>query len=136
MEKKELLAEIKDKFTSVIIQEFTANGAKIQFNAAGEVRGKYSGSHMETVDVLQKMDGTNEFVVRAIETTKNGDVIMISGKGTGKQEMGSTVVMIKGECTYMTMSPELSWLNNKRALIEGISDLKSGEEDLKIYALS
>ena len=39
---------------------------------------------METTDVKMKMDGTNEWESRSIEMTKEGDVIMISGKGTGK----------------------------------------------------
>lgn len=135
MEKKDLIVEINEKSTAVIIKEFSQTGAKIQYNAMGEVKGKYSGSHIETVDVFQKMDGTNEYEVRAIETTKDGDTIMLMGKGTGRQEMGSTTGTFKGECTYMTMSPKLSWLNNKKAWIEGSNDLKSGEANIKIYAM-
>jgi hypothetical protein len=135
MEKKDLLVEIKEKSTAVIIKEFTSTGAKIQYNSMGEVKGKYSGSHIETVDVFQKMDGTNEWEVRAIETTKDGDTIKLMGKGTGRQEMGSTTGIFSGECTCMTMSPKLSWLNNTKVRIEGSTDLKSGEANIKVYSM-
>ena len=63
---------------------------------------------METTDVKMKMDGTNEWESRSIEMTKEGDVVMIAGKGTGKANNFS------GEVTYMTNSPRLSWLNNTK----------------------
>ena len=49
------------------------------------------------------------------------------GKGTGKQNN------FKGEVTYMTNSPRLSWLNNTKANVEGITDMKTNEATIKIY---
>src|SRR5450756_925784 len=99
MEKREMLAEIKEKTSAVIIKEFNADGALVQYNSMGEVKGKYHGNHMETVDVKLKMDGTNEWEVKAMETTKEGDVVMITGRGTGRQE-NAVEGSFKDEVTY------------------------------------
>ena len=135
MEKREMIAEIKEKATIVIIKEFTADGALLQYNSVGEVKGKYQGNHMETVDVKLKMDGSNEWEVKAMETTKEGDVVMITGRGTGRQE-NAVEGSFKGEVTYMTNSPRLSWLNNKNGLVEGITDQKNNEATIKVYSAS
>ncbi|MGD0643705.1 MAG: hypothetical protein ABSA75_02240 [Candidatus Bathyarchaeia archaeon] len=130
MEKKELLGELKEKTQATIIKEFAADGAMIQYNAMGEFKGKFHAIHNETVDVKVKMDGTNEWEVRAIEMTKEGDVIMISGKGTGKQEKAMEG-SFKGEVTYMTNSPRLSWLNNTKGWVEGVT--KNDEAMIKVW---
>jgi hypothetical protein len=74
-----------------------------------------------------KMDGTNEWEIRAMEITKEGDVVMVSGKGTGQQNN------FIGELTYMTNSPRLSWLNNIKARVEGSTDMKNNEAILKVW---
>ena len=135
MEKKEIFAEIKEKATAVIIKEFNPEGAMLQYNSIGEVKGKYHGNHLETVDVKLKMDGTNEWEVKAMETTKEGDVVMITGNGTGRQE-NAMEGSFKGEVTYMTNSPRLSWLNNTKGWVEGMTDQKNNESTMKIYAES
>lgn len=132
MEKREMLAEIKEKTSAVIIKEFNTDGALVQYNSMGEVKGKYHGNHMETVDVKLKMDGTNEWEVKAMETTKEGDVVMITGRGTGRQE-NAVEGSFKGEVTYMTHSPRLSWLNNTKGWVEGMMDQKNGEAIMKVY---
>ncbi|MGO8805611.1 MAG: hypothetical protein ACLQO7_03255 [Candidatus Bathyarchaeia archaeon] len=129
MEKREMLVEIKEKTDAVIIKEFSSEGAIIEYNSSGEAKGeKYRASHMETTDVKMKMDGTNEWESRSIEMTKEGDVVMISGKGTGKANNFS------GEVTYMTNSPRLSWLNNTKGHIEGSTDIKGNEATIKVWA--
>jgi len=128
MEKKEMLVEIKEKTNAVIIKEFSQDGAMIQYNSSGEAKGKYHANHVETTDVKMKMDGTNEWESRAMEMTKEGDVIMIWGKGTGQQNN------FMGEVTYMTNSPRLSWLNNTKAKVEGMTDLKNNEATIKVWA--
>jgi hypothetical protein len=74
-----------------------------------------------------KMDGTNEWESRAVEMTREGDTVMVQGKGTG---VGNT---FKGEVTYMTNSPRLNWLNNTKAMVEGTTDMKTNEATMKIY---
>ena len=128
-----MLAEIKEKTTAVIIKEFNADGAMIQYNSMGEVKGKYHGIHMETADVKLKMDGTNEWDVKAMETTKEGDVVMATGSGTGRQE-NAMEGSFSGEVTYMTNSPRLSWLNNTKGWVEGRTDQRNLEATIKVYA--
>ncbi len=128
MEKKEMLAEIKEKTNAIIIKEFSQDGAMIQYNSTGEVKGKYHANHVETTDVKMKIDGTNEWETKAIEMTKEGDVVMVTGKGTGQQNT------FMGEVTYMTNSPRLSWLNNTKAKVEGITDMKNNEATIKVWA--
>ena len=85
---------------------------------------------METADVKLKMDGTNEWDVKAMEMTKEGDVVMATGSGTGRQE-SAMVGSFKGEVTFMTNSPRLSWLNNTKGWVEGITDQKNGEATIE-----
>ena len=127
MEKVDMIAEIKERTNAVIIKEFNTEGALIEYNSSGEVKGKYHANHLETADVKMKMDGTNEWQMRAMEITKEGDVVMISGKGTGRQNY------FVGELTYMTNSPRFSWLNNTKARVEGNTDVKNNEATLKVW---
>jgi hypothetical protein len=62
-----------------------------------------------------------------MEITKEGDVVMITGKGTGQQNN------FTGELTYMTNSPRLSWLNNTKARVEGSTDMKNNEATLRVW---
>lgn len=134
MEKEELLLEVKEKTTAIVIKEFSPSGAKIQYNSMGEVKGKYSGAHIETTDVLQKMDGTYDWASRAIETTKEGDTLLVSGNGTGRQAIGSTIGTLQGESTCITNSQRLSWLNNTKVKVEGTFDSRKNEINLKVFA--
>lgn len=127
MEKKDMM-EIKEKTNAVIIKEFNPDGAMVEYNASGEIKGeKYRANHVETTDVKMKMDGTNEWESKAMEMTKEGDVVMITGKGTGQGNNFS------GEVTMMTNSPRLSWMNNTKARVEGTSDMKTNEATIKVW---
>ena len=122
------MMEIKEKTDAVIIKEFKPDGAVVEYNSSGEIKGnKFHANHVETTDVKLKTDGTNEWESRAMELTKEGDVVMVTGKGTGQ---GNT---FSGEATYMTNSPRLSWLNNTKARVEGITDPRNNEATIKIW---
>ncbi len=125
----EQILEIKDKTAVTIIKEFMNDGVKIQFNSVGESKGRYQAQHTETVDIVQKMDGTNEWESRAIDVTHDGDIIMISGKGMGKMDT------FQGEYTFMTQSPKLAWLNSSKAYAEGMTDMRSNQATIKVYAV-
>jgi hypothetical protein len=127
LEKKDMIAEIKLRTNAVVIKEFNPEGALVQYNSTGEVKGKYHATHLETTDVKMKMDGSSEWESRALEMTKEGDVIMISGKGTGMQNN------FTGEVAYMTNSPRLSWLNDTIGRLEGFTDMKNNEATLRIW---
>ncbi len=46
MEKKDMLAEVQEKTSSVVIKEFVADGEdRVQFH--GEVKGKYRANHLK-----------------------------------------------------------------------------------------
>ncbi len=133
MEKRDEIVEIKEKTGALIIKDFSQDGVMMQNNSMGEAKGKYHANHIETADVKMKMDGTMEWEVRAMETTKEGDVVMITGAGTGRQEK-ALQANFKGEIVYMTNSPRLNWLNNQKGYVEGVLDQKNGESAMKIYA--
>jgi hypothetical protein len=133
MEKREPIAEIKEKVDALIIKDFNQNGAMLQYNSSGDVKGRIHGIHMETTDVNLKMDGTMDWTVRAIETTKDGENIMITGNGTGMMESGSYKGTLKGEIVYMSNASTLNWINNIRADVDGEFDLKDKDISMKIY---
>jgi hypothetical protein len=132
MEKREPIAEIKEKVDALIIKDFNQDTASLQYNSSGEVKGRYHAVHSETSEVNLKADGTMDWQVHALEATKEGDNIMITGNGTGMQEPGLTGTF-KGEIVYMTNSSRLSWINNLRADVEGKIDQKNREISMKIY---
>src|SRR3989440_12258899 len=101
MTEEEFLGELAEKTTSVTLREFTPDGVRISYNLQGKVRGQYDADHMETVEAIFKQDGTYEFEALGIDQTTEGDMILIRGKGTGKQ-VSPTSVLAEGEATYMT----------------------------------
>jgi hypothetical protein len=133
--KRELLTEVNEKATTIIIKEISQAGAKLQYNAQGTAKGKYSAGHLETVDILQKPDGTFEYEARAIESTPEGDVIMLMGKETGKQ-VGPTSGSFQGELSFMTQSKELGWLNSAKGWVEGTTNQQTNEANIKVYITS
>jgi hypothetical protein len=133
MEKREPIAEIKEKIDAFIIKEFNQNGAELQYNSSGDVKGRYHGIHMETSDVNFKMDGTMDWQVRAMEATKEGDTIMITGNGTGVMDADGHKGNFKGQIVYLSNSSRLSWINNLRADVEGEVDMKDKDISMKVY---
>ncbi len=125
----EQILEIKDRTSVTIIKEVLKDGLKIQFNSVGETKGRYNARHTETVDILQKMDGSNEWESRAVDMTRDGDMVIITGKGVGR------MATFQGEYMFMTMSPKLSWLNSMKAYAEGTTDMQSNEASIKVYAV-
>ena len=128
-EKCEEIVTINDKMIVTIIKESTKDGVKLQFNSVGDVKGKYNAMHTETLDLLQKMDGTNTWEVRAMDVTKEGDIIMTSGKGTGKGNLG------QGEYTFMTTSKKLAWLNSTKGWVEGAVNPDNSGATLRVYTV-
>jgi hypothetical protein len=134
MPEEEFLVELNEKTTSVTIQEFTPDGVRISYNLQGTVKGQYDATHMETVDALFKADGTYEFVARALETTDDGDMVILNAKGTGRQ-VSPTSVHAEGESTSQTQSTKLAFLNGAKTRFEGTYNVPTGEFTAKIFAL-
>ncbi|TLY12974.1 MAG: hypothetical protein E6K84_05395 [Thaumarchaeota archaeon] len=133
--KGELLAEAKGKFVSTTVREISPSGIRLEINDEGQITGKYKANHIETVSVLQKTDGTNEWQTKGIETTPEGDFIALWGGGTGKAT-GPTTQQWEGQIQFMTQSRRLSWLNGTKAWVEGEGDAAKGEFHGKWYRLT
>jgi hypothetical protein len=131
--KGEPMAVVQEKVTSRTIKEITPFGVKLELNTEGVVTGElYTAQHMETVNLFQKTDGTFESEARAIETTKEGDVLVISYKGTGRQT-GLTTLWGESQGIVMTQSKKLAQLNNARLKAEVNADWATGAVQVKYY---
>ena len=133
-QKGELIGEIHGKTVTTTIKELTPMGVRMEINDQGQVSGKYNAAHMETVSIFQKRDGTSEWEQKGIQVTKEGDFIVVSGRGTGKNT-GPTTASWEGEVVFMTQSPKLAWLNTTKGWVEGSGDNVKGEFQGKVYAM-
>ncbi|HET7404531.1 MAG TPA: hypothetical protein VFJ63_00270 [Candidatus Bathyarchaeia archaeon] len=132
-QKGELLYEVKSKNIVTTIKDIGQNGIQLEMNDRGEVSGKFHGSHMDTVNVNVKTDGTNEWQVKSIMNTKDGDMVVVWGGGKGSMSSPQTGKW-EGELHFMTQSPKLSWMNNTTGWVEGQGNMANGESSAKIYA--
>src|SRR5438552_10278887 len=132
--KGELMVEAKGKFVSSTIKEISPSGIRLEMNDQGHITGKYNATHIETVSILQRTDGTSEWQTKGIETTPEGDFIALWGGGTGRATSPTTEHW-EGQIQFMTQSQRLSWLNGAKALVEGDGDAVKGEFHGKWYEL-
>ncbi len=132
MSKGELLFEISGRTVSRTIKEITPHGVALQMNDEGQITGRINANQINTVNVFLKPDGTNEWEGKGIINTREGDMVVASGRGTG-QMANPTTGTWQGETFFMTQSPRLSWLNNSKGWIEGSGDMASGTYHAKIY---
>src|SRR6059036_3930056 len=79
--KEDLIVELKEKTTTITVKDFSPAGIRVDYNSEGEVTGMYNARHIETVSGLVKPDGSSEYEARAIDTTSDGDTILITAKG-------------------------------------------------------
>jgi len=134
IQKGALLNEVHLKLTTETIKEITPFGVRAEINCLGEVTGpSYSGRHAETCVSFAKADGTVDWESKSVESTKEGAVVG-SAHGTCRIT-GPDKYEGEGEIVYMTQSPKLSWLNNKKCRIEFKVDFATREAHEKIYAL-
>lgn len=133
MPEEEFLGELAEKTTSVTLREFTPEGVRISYNLQGKVRGQYDADHTETVEAMFKPDGSYTFEALGLDQTNDGEMILIRGKGTGKQ-VSPTSVQAEGEATFMTQSKKLDWLNAAKGRFEGTYNTASGEFIAKVFA--
>ena len=133
MEKGQPLAQVQEKILSTTIKEITPFGNKLELNLAGQVAGAlYAGQHIETANLLLKNDGTLEGEAKAIETTKEGDVLAISYKATGKLT-GTNTVSADLQGFITTQSTRLAQLNNSRIRTDATADFSTGDVRLKYF---
>ncbi len=133
MTEEEFLGELAEKTTSVTLREFTPDGVRISYNLQGKIRGQYDADHMETVEAIFKPDGTYEFESLGMDQAVEGGMLLIKGKGTGRQ-LSPTSVQAEGVATFMTQSKNLGWLNSAKARFEGTYTTTTGEFIAKVFA--
>jgi hypothetical protein len=116
------------------IKDITPLGVRLELiNEAQFVGGKYNATHLETVNLFQKVDGTLEWDSKAVQTTVDGDFVAINARGNGKIT-GPTSLWAEGEDVYMTKSRKLSWLNGTKSRLEVNANMKTGDFDIKVYS--
>ena len=130
---EELLGEYHGKIVTTTVKEISPSGVRIEINEEGQIKGKrYNVHHTETASILLKPDGTSEWETKAIETTKEGDVVVAWGGGTGRTSAPNTATW-EGKIQYITQSPRLVWLNNATVRVEGTTNLANAEIVGKSY---
>ena len=130
----ELIGEIRAKIVSQTIKELTPQGAKLEINGEGGMTGpQLNAKLLETINVLQKMDGSMEWEDKAIFMAVEGDTLFASARGTGK----ATGPTFRGEAigVLMTQSPKLESLNGKKFKTEVTGDRASGDYQVKLWTM-
>lgn len=130
--KGDLLYEIHSKNSTITIKDIGPNGIAMEMNDHGEIKGKLQGGHIDTVSVNVKTDGTNEWSVKSIMNTKDGDSVVVWGGGKGKMATPQTGTW-EGELHFMTQSPKLAYLNSTTGWVEGSGNMATGESSAKVY---
>ena len=131
--KGELLYELRSKNVNTTIKDIGPNGIQLEMNDEGQVSGKLQGGHIDTVSVNLKTDGTNDWQVKSIMNTKDGDMVVVWGGGKGSMSNPQSGTW-SGELHFMTQSPKLSWLNNSKGWVEGQGNMATRESSAKVYA--
>jgi hypothetical protein len=134
MRKGELIGELNSKTVATTVDDIAPTGIRLSTNGQGAFSGKFSAGHIETTKLFQKADGTLDWETKAIETTDEGDTLVIKGSGSGKV-IGPTTLSWEGEFVYMTKSAKLDWLNRTKGWAEGTIDRSRNEVHAKVYSL-
>ncbi len=133
-QQREVIGEFRGKTVTTTVRETSLMGVRLESNGQDQFTGKYDAAEIETVTVFLKTDGTSEWEGKGIQTTNEGDVIVVNGRGTGKAT-SPTEVSFDGEVVFMTLSPKLSWLNTTKGWVEGATNNATGEYHGRVFAL-
>jgi hypothetical protein len=134
IEKGMLLGETRAKAAPLTIKEITPFGIRAEYNDVGQFSGVFTANTNDTVTGFLKNDGTSDWEVKGLWSTKEGDIIVANAHGTGKMT-GPNTSFNEGEVLFMTQSPKLSYLNNKKWRVEVTGDMATGESHAKFFAL-
>ena len=126
--------EVHDKSVTTTVRDISESGIKLEQNSTSEVKGKVNAMGMSTVSYTLKTDGSNEWQIKGVVNTKEGDFVAVWGGGTGKAT-GPTTATWNGKLHFMSTSPKLSWLNKVEGWVEGSGDQAKGESWGKFYEL-
>ena len=129
---EELLLELKSKNTTRSIKDFAPEGIRLDSNLEGEATGVYDATFYATITMLVRPDRTIDYEARQIDTTSDGDTVLVYYKGSSIIE-SPTRNRFVGETTFQTASEKLAWLNGVKAHHEGEYDPVAGENDFRVY---
>jgi len=130
--KEELILEYKMKTTTRAVKDFMPSGVRSESNFEGDVKGRYTARCIATVIGLTKLDGTAEYEGKEIDTTSDGDVILLTFNGRGRPE-NPTLGGIEGETAFQTAPKKLSWINGMKVRHGGTFNHATGEALVKVY---
>lgn len=134
IEKETLLGEWRAKAAPLTVKEITPFGIKVEYNDVGQFSGVFTTTSYDTCAFFLKNDGTFDVEVKGLWATKEGDFIVVTAHGNGRMS-GPTTSKADGEFIFMTQSPKLSWLNNKKYRAEITGDIATGESVGKFFSL-
>jgi hypothetical protein len=129
---EELLLELRGKNTTRTVKDFSPSGIRLEDNLEGESKGVYNATFYGTITLLAKPDRTIDYEVRQIDTTSDGDTVLVYYKGKSFIE-SPTHNRFEGETTFQTASKKLAWLNGIKGRVEGGYDPVKGENTFRIY---
>jgi hypothetical protein len=129
---EELLLELRGKNTTRTIKDFSPAGIRLENNLEGESKGVYNASFYGTISLLAKPDRTIDYEVRQIDTTSDGDSILVYYKGKSIID-SPTHNHFVGDTTFQTQSKKLAWLNAVKGRVEGEYNPVTGENTFRIY---
>lgn len=124
--------EVHDKSVTTTVRDISESGIKLELNSTSQAKGRVNAMGMNTVNITQKTDGSNEWELKGIMNTMEGGFFAVWGSGTGKAT-GPTTAAWTGEVHFMSKDPKLAWLNNVKGWAEGSGDNAKGEAWGKIY---
>ncbi len=131
---EEFVYEVREKATTVTVDEFTPEGVRLSYNLAGIVKGQYDAERLESANTLFRPDGSGDLEIRIMDRTAEGEIILIPVKGTVKM-VSPTGVQVQGVNTFMTTSKKLAWLNPAKGRFEGTFDMDTGDTVVKCFAV-
>jgi hypothetical protein len=104
---------------------------KIEINEEGSITGRSSGIQLDTIESTAKPDGSSTWSGKFMHMTNKGEMIDVSGSGTGDPASPKGIVNIRGEGEMWTQSTILAHLNDAKWTCEGKSNTRKGTS--KIY---
>ena len=132
----EKLWEGKAKTMGMAIKGATAEGVMLEYTWSAQLKGMgkakgVDGQVMFTGNTVISPTGGGGTIGTGIFTTMTGDMAVIKGTGYGKPETGKGKGV--GIWSFMTMSPNLSWMNTTVALTTQEGDAQWMEFDVVVW---
>jgi len=117
---------IRSKVVSTRILEVTNSSLKIEINDKGTITGRYKATQLATIENTMNQDGTSSWSGKFMQVTNKGDIIGVTGFGTGEPPNSKGIAKIRGDGEMWTRSETLADLNGAKWTCEGESNVNRG----------